>query len=132
MKYNFIIFIFFLLLLVFIGCKDEVLVIFDCLKCWDRDMICVDVECDCLEESIEIWLELRIFFISNEFEVWKFCIMLLFKIFVVYVELFVCIDIFGLIFVEELWMVFFNEVGVFIGIFLVFEILDDVEYSFIR
>ncbi|KGE87513.1 MAG: hypothetical protein ACE362_23930 [Phaeodactylibacter xiamenensis] len=132
MKYNFIIFTFSSLLLAFTGCKDEVPVTPDCPRCWDRDMICADAECDCPEESIETWLELRTSFISNELEARKFCIMPSSKTFVAYVEPFVCIDTFGLTFVEEPWTASPNEVGVPTGTSLVSEIPDDAEYSLTR
>ncbi|MCR9101625.1 MAG: hypothetical protein NXI25_16820 [bacterium] len=132
MKYNILIFTFSSLLLTFTSCKDEAPSTPDCPRCWDRDMICVDAECDCPEESIETWLELRTSFTSNELEARKFCIMPSPKTFVAYVEPFACIDTFGLTFVEEPWTASPNEVGVPTGTSLVSEIPDDAEYSLTR
>ena len=131
MKSNTIIlsFILFSLLLAFAGCKDEPPATPDCPRCWDRDMICVDAQCDCPEESIETWLELRTSLTSNELEARKFCIMPSPKTFVAYVEPFECIDTFGLTFVEEPWTDSPNEIGVPTGTSLVSEIPDEAGYG---
>lgn len=129
MKYSIIIFTLFSLFLAFAGCKDEAPATPDCPRCWDRDMICVDAQCDCPEESIETWLELRTSLTSNELEARKFCIMPSPKTFVAYVEPFECIDTFGLTFAREPWTDSPNEVGAPTGVSLVSEIPDEAGYN---